>query len=358
MIAEDKPGPFGGVRAVGRRAGQPLVPAPVIEPWRVGRVTNTLAGRRGPGQPDRPRMSGLTSRSAKPTPRKPGSRAGAPASRLSRRRPRRLLDQPRRRDRRCRRASPGAEPRTAAAHPGDRAGCRARAPGTARPGRAARAASSSSSSVETRASACRSGPPAPKPLRYHETCLRNSLHPRSSPMCRLSSSAWRYIVVATSPSVGRVATGSPAKAAARSRNSHGRPRQPRPTTTPAAPVCSTIRSASAASQTSPLPSTGMSTCSTSSPMQSQSASPGVALDGGAPVQRDRGGARLLGDPAGVEVGQVVLVDAAPGLHRHRHVVRRGRRAPRRRGSRRAGCASTAAPPRRPCGSPWAPGSRS
>jgi WD40 repeat protein len=41
----------------------------------------------------------------------------------------------------------------------------------------------------------------------------------------------------------------------------------------AAPVCSTMRSASAASQMSPLPSTGMSTWSTSSPMASQSASP-------------------------------------------------------------------------------------
>ena len=69
---------------------------------------------------------------------------------------------------------------------------------------------------------------------------------------------------ASSPPPPRASAGSrprsPAKAAARSRKSQGRPRQPRPTTTPAAPVCSTIRSASAASQMSPLPRTGMSTC--------------------------------------------------------------------------------------------------
>ena len=34
---------------------------------------------------------------------------------------------------------------------------------------------------------------------------------------------------------------------------------------------------------------------------------------------------LLGDPSRVQVGQVVLVDALAGLHRHRHVVRRRRR---------------------------------
>ena len=52
---------------------------------------------------------------------------------------------------------------------------------------------------------------------------------------------------------------------------------------------------------------------------------GVRLRHGAAVQRDRSAAALLGDPAGVEVGQVVLVDALAGLHRDRHVI--GRRRP-------------------------------
>ena len=172
------------------------------------------------------------------------------------------------------------------------------------------------------ASERRISPPAAKPLRYQETCLRNSLQPRSSPRCWTSSSACRRIIAATSPRPGRVATCSPANAAARSRNSQGRPRQPRPTTTPAAPVSSTIRSASAASQMSPLPSTGMSTCATSGADRVPVGPAGVGLRDGPAVQRDRRAAGLLGDPAGVEVGQVVLVDALAGLHRHRHVVRR------------------------------------
>src|SRR3712207_8882871 len=43
----------------------------------------------------------------------------------------------------------------------------------------------------------RTRPPAAKPLRYQETCLRNSLQPRSSPMCWQSSSACRRIIAAT-----------------------------------------------------------------------------------------------------------------------------------------------------------------
>ena len=44
-------------------------------------------------------------------------------------------------------------------------------------------------------------------------------------------------------------------------------------TTPAQPVSATMRSASSASQMSPLPSTGMSTVSTSRAMGDQSAVP-------------------------------------------------------------------------------------
>src|SRR3712207_9129070 len=45
----------------------------------------------------------------------------------------------------------------------------------------------------------------------------------------------------------------------------------------------------------------------------------VELVGGAPVQGDRRGALVLGDPPRVEVGDVVGVDADAGLHRHRDV---------------------------------------
>ena len=59
--------------------------------------------------------------------------------------------------------------------------------------------------------------------------MRNSLQPRSSPMCSLSSSAWRRIIVAHLAQRRQGAgPASPANASARSRNSHGRPRQPAP----------------------------------------------------------------------------------------------------------------------------------
>ena len=85
---------------------------------------------------------------------------------------------------------------------------------------------------------------------------------------------------------------------------------------------------------------------------------GVGLRDRASVQRDRRAPGLLGDPAGVEIGEVVVVESLAGLDGDRHVVRR------RRGDRRledpapAARASTAARRRRPCGSPSAPGSRS
>ena len=49
---------------------------------------------------------------------------------------------------------------------------------------------------------------------------------------------------------------------------------------------------------------------------------GVGLLHGPPVQGDGRSARLLGDPARVEIGEVVVVEALAGLHRDRHVVRR------------------------------------
>ena len=39
----------------------------------------------------------------------------------------------------------------------------------------------------------RTSEPARNPLRYHATCLRNSMHPRSSPSHSPSNSAWRRI---------------------------------------------------------------------------------------------------------------------------------------------------------------------
>src|SRR5690606_32124252 len=154
--------------------------------------------------------------------------------------------------------------------------------------------SSSSARLETIDSDRRSSPPTGNPLRYQATCLRNSLQPCSSAgMLRrasyvsafaihsTSSDACLAMIAATSPSRGSRRSTRPSpgaadrlrNAASRSPNSHGRPRHPRPTTTPSQPVCSTIRSASSASQTSPLPSTGTSRASLSAAIASQSAVP-------------------------------------------------------------------------------------
>ena len=82
------------------------------------------------------------------------------------------------------------------------------------------------------------------------------------------------IVSITSPKFGGSVGRSPAKTAARSRKSQGRPRQPRPTTTPSQSVARIMRSASQASQMSPLPKTGIEpTACLSSPIAFQSASP-------------------------------------------------------------------------------------
>ena len=81
------------------------------------------------------------------------------------------------------------------------------------------------------------------------------------------------MIAATSPRFGSSCEAAPANAASRSLNSQGRPRQPRPTTTPSTPVCSTMRSASEASQMSPLPSTGTSRACLRVAIASQSAVP-------------------------------------------------------------------------------------
>ena len=98
--------------------------------------------------------------------------------------------------------------------------------------------------------------------------------PLSSPKWAASRAPWRRMMSATSPRVGGVGAGAPVNAAESSANSHGRPRQPRPMTTPSHPVEAIIASASGASKMSPLPSTGMlRTAALSSPMRFQSADP-------------------------------------------------------------------------------------
>ena len=148
-------------------------------------------------------------------------------------------------------------------------------------------------------------------------------------MCRASSSAWRRIIAATSPRVGRARdarsflarssgtrrTRRPGRGRARGgRGSRGRRRRRRRRS--ARPSAS----ASAASQMSPLPSTGMSTCSTSAAIASQSAVAGVALD--------RPCARAARSP------------------RRRTPGRSGRRRGRSGGPRRCPCASSSSPARR------------
>ena len=176
--------------------------------------------------------------------------------------------------RRCRRATPPAARRPCADSPAGPAACPARRPGTPPSGSSWASSSSSSASVLTSARSRRRSPPAGKPLRYHETCLRNSLQPRSSPMCRASSSACRRIIAATSPRRGRVATGSAGERPPRGRGTAtagpgSRARRRRRRRRSARPSAA----ASDASQMSPLPSTGMSTCSTRRAIASQSAVP-------------------------------------------------------------------------------------
>ena len=78
----------------------------------------------------------------------------------------------------------------------------------------------------------------------------------------------------TSPRPGGAAGSRPSNTSQRSRNSHGRRRHPRPTTTPSQPVSRIIRSASNASKMSPLPRTGIDwTASLRRGIAVQSASP-------------------------------------------------------------------------------------
>ena len=116
-----------------------------------------------------------------------------------------------------------------------------------------------------------------------------------------------------------------ASAATRSPNSHGRPRQPRPMTTPSQPVWRIIATASAASQMSPLPSTGISgTAGLQLADRVPVGGAGVVLLGGAGVQGDGRHALLGGDAAGLHVGEQRVEQALAELDRDRHAVRCGR----------------------------------
>ena len=103
------------------------------------------------------------------------------------------------------------------------------------------------------------GPPDPtgNPVRYQPACLRNWRIPRSSPNEAAQQLERGPASSADLAQAGRGLHRPPRKASARSRNSHGRPRQPRPTTTPSHPVAATMARASDASHRSPLPRTGM-----------------------------------------------------------------------------------------------------
>ena len=74
-----------------------------------------------------------------------------------------------------------------------------------------------------------------------------------------------------------------------------------------------MRSASSASQMSPLPSTGMSSAAASSAIGSQPGLASVEVRRRASVQGHVGHAGVLGPQAGLPVGQMVHVDAEPHL---------------------------------------------
>ncbi len=146
-------------------------------------------------------------------------------------------------------------------------------------------------------------------------CGRTSCRSPRRPTPR-GGPAWSRMTVATSPRSGGGWTGRPAKASTRSRNSHGRPRQPRPTTTPSHPVSASMASASDASQMSPLPSTGIVV--TWAFERGDGVPPGrpaVQLLGRAGVEGHRSHALLLGDAAGVQVGEQRVVHAHAELDR-------------------------------------------
>ena len=117
------------------------------------------------------------------------------------------------------------------------------------------------------------------------------------------------------PRLAGPCSGRPAKASARSRNSHGLPRQPRPTTTPSHPVSASIRRASSAHHTSPLPSTGtLVTCGLELGDPAPVGGAGVELLGRPGVQRDGGRPAVDGRGGGVEERLVLRADADPHLH--------------------------------------------
>ena len=121
----------------------------------------------------------------------------------------------------------------------------------------------------------------------------------------------------------------PANAAARSPNSHGRPRHPRPTTTPSQPVSRIMRSASSASQMSPLPSTGISrTRRFSAAIAAQRPRRRRAARRCARAARPQPTPSSSRDAARVEEGQVLLVDADAELDRDRHRAAAARTAAR------------------------------
>ena len=85
----------------------------------------------------------------------------------------------------------------------------------------------------------------------------------------------------TSNSDGVIRVSDPLNAETKSANNQGRPKQPRPTTTPAHPVSFIMRTPSAPDQISPFPNTGTpvgARCSTSLEIADQSAWPSYICD--------------------------------------------------------------------------------
>ena len=159
------------------------------------------------------------------------------------------------------------------------------------------------------------------------------------------------------PRGGAGRTGRPANASASSPKSHGRPRQPRPTTTPSQPVVPDHRQGVLG-----LPDVAVAEHGDRRHRRLQRGDrvpvgvAGVELLGGAGMEGDGRDALVLGDAAGVEEREVVLVDALAELDRHRDVAGgrddRGDDAAQQRALERAG------PPHRRDGSPSSRGSRS
>ena len=143
------------------------------------------------------------------------------------------------------------------------------------PGRARRRGRRARPAWRPGRSGAATSPPTGYPVRYHEACLRKA---RSASARRRGGrrAPWRGRPSPPRPRRAGATAGPGGRRGprARSPNSHGRPRQPRPTTTPSQPVARIIATASAASQMSPLPSTGIVvTWALSSAMASQRASP-------------------------------------------------------------------------------------